>query len=385
MAERKRIGILLQDSDGWAGGFYYSLNVIKAFNVLPDKEKPILYIFYYNTESISTLNEIGYEYIHYLPVYKKLNLAKRTVNRIVHSLIKSTFFPPGKYKTKLVDFIFPYNYLGDYLSLRNLNKVYWIPDFQHLYYPDNFSKEQLEKRNKCIEELSKKTDSLVLSSQSAYNDYKKFYPAHKNKVFVVPFASTLPDISTLNWAEISAKFQIKKPYFFCPNQFWKHKNHIVVLKALRILKQKEIDCLVIFSGKDDGKNEKEYVESLKKYVNENHLEDTCMFLGFIDRKEQLLIMKQALAVIQPSLFEGWSTVIEDAKALNQFIIASDLDVHKEQLANNSHVIFSRNNEMELARTIESCLLTEPKKVNNTYTTNIKTFADKLLSIEPNSQ
>ena len=33
--------------------------------------------------------------------------------------------------------------------------------------------------------------------------------------------------------------------------------------------------------------------------------------------DQLRLMKESLGVIQPSLFEGWSTVIEDAKALNK--------------------------------------------------------------------
>jgi glycosyltransferase involved in cell wall biosynthesis len=43
-------------------------------------------------------------------------------------------------------------------------------------------------------------------------------------------------------------------------------------------------------------------------------------------------MKYANAVIQPSFFEGWSTVVEDAMAVNTPVIASSLDVNIEQLA-----------------------------------------------------
>jgi hypothetical protein len=42
-------------------------------------------------------------------------------------------------------------------------------------------------------------------------------------------------------------------------------------------------------------------------------------------------MKNATAIMQPSLFEGWSTVIEDAKSLQVPVIASDL----KSTANNS--------------------------------------------------
>jgi hypothetical protein len=54
-------------------------------------------------------------------------------------------------------------------------------------------------------------------------------------------------------------------------------------------------------------------------------------LGLISRSDQLLLMRNSQAVIQPSLFEGWSTVIEDAKSLQVPVIASNLKVHIEQL------------------------------------------------------
>jgi hypothetical protein len=41
-------------------------------------------------------------------------------------------------------------------------------------------------------------------------------------------------------------------------------------------------------------------------------------------------MRQSLAVIQPSLFEGWSTVVEEVKSLGKTILLSDLPVHREQ-------------------------------------------------------
>ena len=54
-------------------------------------------------------------------------------------------------------------------------------------------------------------------------------------------------------------------------------------------------------------------------------------MGLIPRDEQLFLMKHAQAVLQPSLFEGWSTVIEDARSLQAPVIASNLPVNVEQL------------------------------------------------------
>lgn len=54
-------------------------------------------------------------------------------------------------------------------------------------------------------------------------------------------------------------------------------------------------------------------------------------------------------MVQPSRFEGWSTVIEDAKALGRPIIATDIAVHQEQLAgvDGAH-LFTTSSAAELA-------------------------------------
>ncbi len=62
-------------------------------------------------------------------------------------------------------------------------------------------------------------------------------------------------------------------------------------------------------------------------------------------------MQNSLAIIQPSSFEGWSTVVEDAKALNQNIIVSDIAVHREQLPGHSY-FFMPTDFVNLGRYME---------------------------------
>jgi hypothetical protein len=42
-------------------------------------------------------------------------------------------------------------------------------------------------------------------------------------------------------------------------------------------------------------------------------------------------MRRSIGMLQPSAFEGWSTVVEDAKTLGKTILASSIEVHREQL------------------------------------------------------
>ena len=58
-------------------------------------------------------------------------------------------------------------------------------------------------------------------------------------------------------------------------------------------------------------------------------------------------MKHAQAVLQPSLFEGWITVIEDAKSLQAPVVASNIPVNIEQLGPNG-VYFDPHDDKKLA-------------------------------------
>jgi glycosyltransferase involved in cell wall biosynthesis len=90
-------------------------------------------------------------------------------------------------------------------------------------------------------------------------------------------------------------------------------------------------------------------------------------------------MKHAKAVIQPSLFEGWSTVIEDAMAMNQVIIASDLEVNAEQLGENA-IYFKRNCAVDLANCIEKIDKSHGLTINYDYSKKISDFAEGIQAL-----
>ena len=60
------------------------------------------------------------------------------------------------------------------------------------------------------------------------------------------------------------------------------------------------------------------------------LADQVHFLGKLPFPDLISITRCATVIVQPSLCEGWNTLIEDAKALGRPIICSDTDVHREQ-------------------------------------------------------
>ena len=208
-------------------------------------------------------------------------------------------------------------------------------------------------------------------------DFAKLYPAGSIKQYVIPFAVTHPGYQQLDFNSLAKKYELPENYFFCPNQFWIHKNQQVAVEAVyKLQKDFNRDIKIIFSGKMSGAAQIEYFSSLKEYAIKNDIAGNIVFLGFIDRKEQLLIMKHALAVIQTSLFEGWSTVIEDAKAMNQNIIVSNLPVHIEQLHEKA-IYFDPHDSNALAAAL---MQFEKKPVEFDYEKNKIKFATAFINM-----
>lgn len=372
--KRKKIGILFSHNENWIGGTYYLLNLISSFNALEDNEKPQVIILSKNKSDFDVAKSTNYPYLDYLNFVIPYSFFQRIVFRFFPNYCKRTF--KAYFSPKQFDTVFPYTYIEELKKIPN--KVFWYPDFQEYYFPDFFTTKEIDSLKKMQNNVAKSKSVLVLSSDSALKDFMKFHPGYTCKPKVVNFAVTHPVYNHLDIETLRLKFGIDTEYFISPNQFWQHKNHITILKAVKLLKEQRKKVLVVFTGKEYDYRNPGYTDDLKRFVKEHDLETEILFLGFIDRTEQLQLMKHATAIIQPSLFEGWSTVVEDAKAMDQFLISSDIPVHKDQLKRNA-LFFSPTNEAELAERILTVNNSEIVKEANNYTINVKAFAQSFLS------
>lgn len=380
MASDKKVGLRLFYSENWIAGAYYILNIIHALNKLKQDEKPTIVILTENLNNYDLVrNETNYpflEYFQYPFQIPKKNLLIRLVNKFSRLILDRNFISDTHLQPD-IDFLYPLEL--DQIYVPKLKKVNWIPDFQEDHFPEYFSVEEVKARKDYQRKVICQGDFVVFSSNDAKNDFNRLYPQSKVKQKVLHFAVTLPDFSHLKIKELLQKYSLTKDYFFCPNQFWTHKNHIVVLKALKLIKEKGINIQIAFSGKEKDYRNSDNFKQLKKFVETNELNNCIKFLGFIERCDQLCLMKNSIAIVQPSLFEGWSTVVEDAKALNKFIILSNLKVHKEQIKENVH-FFEPTDHEQLANLLIHYSENYPKEIGFDYSTDIIEFGKDFLNL-----
>lgn len=320
-----RVAFLLNLSKGWLGGINYYRNLLIAITRYSKIIKPVLFVP--SDMDMSCLEGFPDVEIHRTCLFKRWTPVW-LLSRVSKSLFGVDCMMAvllRYYKIRIIS----HDSLGN--RCPGIKLFSWIPDFQHKYLTDFFSAQEIEKRDYAFQRLAAYSDKVILSSYAAKSDFDKFYPEYSTKSVVLQFVPDLDLDVNANCKSVLDKYNLPKKFFFLPNQYWIHKNHKIVLHALKILKAAGMhDIVVVSTGNTSDYRAKGYFEEIRRYIEDNELGDNYKILGLIPYEDVQALAYLSVAYMNPSLFEGWSTVVEEAKYRGKRIILSDIGVHIEQ-------------------------------------------------------
>lgn len=243
----------------------------------------------------------------------------------------------------------------------------WIPDFQHRRMPAFFQPLELTARDRGYRRISEQCTTVLLSSVDAQQDLAKFDPAALPASRVLHFVSGFAGgkIPRVDEAVLRTRYHIAGPYFHLPNQFWVHKNHRVVIDALELLKARGYQATVMCTGQTRDRRWPNYFDELMCHAKEKCVTDCFRVLGLLPYEDMVSLMEHSVGVINPSLFEGWSTTVEETKSLGLTILLSDIPVHREQNPERG-VFFDPSTPISLADALATVLDQYRADVKNAF-------------------
>jgi glycosyltransferase involved in cell wall biosynthesis len=310
----------------WTGGYNYQINLFAALSRhCPGEITPVMFAGMGDEKSdLAVVERIPGVEVLRSPAFD------RPRSSLMAALMFGLDGPANtEFRAKRIDVVFESaRFFGWRLPFP---AVAWFPDFQHRRLPQLFSRAAWWRRDLGFRAQIAAGRQIMLSSESALRDCRKFYPNLNNNISVVRFA-TQPThaLLTANPGDVLARYGLPPKYFYLPNQFWRHKNHGVVVDALTILKERGSEIVVAASGNADDPREPEYFDKLMRKVKSRGLEIHFRYLGMIPQDCVYALLRSSLALINPSRAEGWSTTVEEAKSFGVPMILSDIDVHREQ-------------------------------------------------------
>ena len=125
-------------------------------------------------------------------------------------------------------------------------------------------------------------------------------------------------------------------HFIYPATPYIYKNHIILVKALKILKNINLsdNIRIHLTGCENDKN--------IKFVNEIHkckLDDNFIFHGILGLDKFIELFSSVDAILFPSFLETFGLPLLEGAALGKKIICSDIDYAREVLNDYDNVIF----------------------------------------------
>lgn len=220
--------------------------------------------------------------------------------------------------------------------------VGYLYDCQHKHYPEFFSQREISARDKQFQQMLDSSDHVMVNSRAVISDISSFYGLANAKLHSLPFAPILKPEHLQSKGDCRSSYGINRPYFIVCNQFWKHKNHLLLFKAFAKFYAQTDQCFqLVCTGSTLDYRFPGYFGELQAYSESVGGGDAIRILGRIPRLDQISLMRRAIAVVQPTLFEGGpgGGSAYDSVALGLPLILSDISVNKEVISDHSVTYF----------------------------------------------
>ena len=371
-----KVGFIGSVSKEWMGGLNYFKNLLFAINSIEKKELEV-FVFVGKKIDIET-KRMFQEYATVIEdsVFDRKSI-KWFLSKIERKIFKTNILLENILKKHNIQILSH----AAITNLKNVKTINWIPDFQHIHLPQMFSEKEIQNRNNNFLKLIRDSDLIVLSSFDALKDMKKFVPNYEDKARVLQFVSQPNnryfELDEHDKSLLLQKYKIKDDFFYIPNQFWKHKNHMMIFEAINELKKDGVEINIVCTGYLGDYRNKTYIDDIRKVVKLNNLEDNIKLLGLVDYEDVFALIKFSKAVINPSLFEGWSSTVEECKSVGKNMILSDLDVHKEQYPN---AVFFKRDSIESLKEVLKFYKIENESNVEPLEARTKKFANIYVSV-----
>ena len=220
-----------------------------------------------------------------------------------------------------------------------------VHDLMHRYEPDFPEvKDGFESREVYMKSMAKYTRCILVDSKLGKKQFEESYiKPHMRK----PVIASLPFVTPKHIEKNKEEYiEVPDKYVFYPAQFWKHKNHMNLIKAIEIVLGSIEDIHLVLVG-----SEKNCYKSIKKYIKDHQLNGHITILGFVSNENITYLYKHAIALIMPSYFGPTNIPPLEAMALGCPVAVSNKYAMPEQVG-EAGLLFNPDSPEEIAECIQ---------------------------------
>ncbi len=387
--KKLNIAVIISSDLHSGGGYQYEykiLDLLKKYH----KDKNIAFKFYgFKDELIKDYSDLELE----IKIFKenifqrlhRISLLHIIFYKIFSKLNMNTSYIEKKLLKDNIDLVY---FLSPSLvsqGLNNIPYVFTLWDLGHidtLEFPETSHNRVFESREFVYTKSLKKAYKIIVDLEHGKQNAIKNYNLDEKRIKVLKFLPNIKLREANTSIDIKDKYNLSNNFIFYPAQFWAHKNHIYILKAIKILREeKGIDLDVIFSGSNKGN-----LDYILKKAKDLKVDDLIHYIGFVSSEEIPLLYKQSIALVMPTYLGPTNIPPLEAFCYKTPVCYSDLPSFREQVGDAAFFMDLKNpySLVDLLITIQN----NPKLVENKKKLglkiisewNDKNFYEELISI-----
>lgn len=222
-----------------------------------------------------------------------------------------------------MDFDFVHSMVG-YIhpDLRAFPHILTALDLQHLHFPEFFTSEEREERDRLYRESAEHAEHILCLSEFTRQDMHHKYKVPLDRmstVWIIPSRPANGPLRTPLREKLLAQMGVFGPYLFFPGHCWPHKNHARLVDAFALIVSSiPQDISLIFTGRpfpDD--------HPARLRITAHKLGSRIRHLGYRTPIEIQALYEQCFALVFPSLFEGFGLPVAEAILAGKPVVCSN--------------------------------------------------------------
>ena len=337
------------------GGFQYEYSILCALNKYHKQDDIILNFYCFNElvkkdyESlnldIKVIKENLFQRIH------RYSLSSFFLRRLYKKFFIDICSVEARLKKDRIDLIYFLSQSSISYELNYIPYIFTLWDLGHLdisEFPEVSHGGEFERREELYTKALKKAFRVIVdldySKVMAFNKYN----LDEKRIEVVRFIPNIRPLDEKSYVNIKEKYNLKNDYVFYPAQFWAHKNHMYILKAIKILKEeKKIKLDVVFSGSNKGN-----LDYILKTAKEFGISDLVHYIGFAPNAEIPYLYNQSVALVMPTYLGPTNIPPLEAFTYGASLCYSDTPFFREQVGDAAFFIDLKNPQSLVDNLIE---------------------------------
>ena len=241
--------------------------------------------------------------------------------------------------------------------LTSIPSVYHPHDLQHLHLPEYFTRKVRATREVTYRTLCAQAEMVAVASTWVKQDLIARYHLDPAKIRVIPLAPPVqayPEPTDADLESARSALALPEAFILYPAQTWPHKNHVMLLRALALLRDRHgLEIPLVCSGHVTS-----HARAIEATAGELGLADTLRFEGFVSPLELKCLYRLCRAVVVPTLFEAGSFPMAEAFSVGAPVACAEVTSLPEQ-AGDAAILFDPRSAEEIAEAIRR-LWTDPE-------------------------